>query len=156
MINVFHHLGFCDKSMWRIFVRGVNSFTHHLYVCGFGLVAWPRTSILILLREVLKQNSLIYIEFEMLLFHVLLRWYTLNFHYSLANGSWNESVIHWEFAKWIRMITCLWSSVPVCFGVEELVRWDIVVINRLSASNIICTCKIITGFSVFTQVICIL
>ena len=44
-----------------ISARGVTGSARHLCVCGSGLVAWLRTSTLILLRQVLKQNSFIYI-----------------------------------------------------------------------------------------------
>ena len=88
-------MSFCFTSFFSfrgnllecISARGVTGSARHLCVCGSGLVAWLRTSTLILLRQVLKQNSFICIKFEMLLFHVLLRGSARNLRYSLANGS---------------------------------------------------------------------
>ena len=46
--------------------HGVAGSARPLCVCGFGLVAWLKTSTPILLGQVLEQNIFIYAKFELL------------------------------------------------------------------------------------------
>ena len=74
-------------------MRAITGSTWHLYVCGFGMVAWLRTITPILRRQLLKQNTFIYIKFDFLLLHVLLKRSAQNLRYSLANDSQTESAL---------------------------------------------------------------